>query len=82
MTIATLWTCVRVHIVAGNDVNTYIGWWATGISSLASRYRNGRFTATIMEKIHVSVAKVAICDAIDDIMKARFGETNPGRRIK
>lgn len=35
-----------------------------------------------MEQIHVCIAKMSICDAINDIMKAWFDEANPCGCIK
>lgn len=73
---------VRVHVVAGNDVHTHVRRWPRHIGALSSRHRHRCLAATVMEQIDVRIAEVTVRDAIDDIVKARFAQSDPGTVVE
>lgn len=79
---AALRTGVRVHIVTGNNVHANIRGRTTNIVPLAARHGHRRLAAAIVKQIYVSIAKMPIRDAIDDVVKARFAQSNPGGGVK
>lgn len=76
----TLRTRVAVHIVARYDVDAHIRSRNIGLSS--SRCRDGGFAAAVVEQVDICIAKMSICDAVDDVVKAGFRQAHPGRVIK
>lgn len=75
-----LWT--GVHVVSGYDVHAHIGRWPTDVIALSPRHRNCRLAAAVMEQVYVRVAEMPIRDAVDDIVEARFAQSNPGSRVE
>lgn len=76
----TLRTCVGVHIIAGDDMNSHIrSCYFLLPSTLCA---DSRFAAAVVEQVHICIAKVTICDAIDDVVKARFRQSDPRCEVK
>jgi hypothetical protein len=84
---SAIWTCVGVHIVTRNDVNTHVRWIGCRtigplVRSLPSLGGHVRFATTVMEQIVVSTAKVSIGHTVDHVVETRLAQTNPGRIVK
>lgn len=73
--------CVWVHVVARYDVNSHIrSGCRIGLSTSCSGHC--RLAATIVEQIEVCVAEMAISYAVDYVVKARLGQSEPCRIVE
>lgn len=75
-------TRVRVHVVAGNDVDAHIGCWTANFVALAPRHRHRRLAAAVMKEVNVRITEMTVADAVDDIVETGFDEANPGGRVE
>lgn len=78
----TLRTRIRIHIVAGNDVDANIRCWTAYFVTLTSRHRHRCLAAAIVKEVDVRITKMTIADAVDDIVQTRFDESNPSGHVK
>lgn len=71
-----------VHIVAGYDVHAHIGRRPADVVALPPRHGHGRLAAAVVEQVHVGAAEVPVRDAVDDVVKARLAQPDPGGRVE
>lgn len=79
---SSLGTRIRVHIIAGYDVDPNISGGSTTFGTLTSSNRDSGLATAIMKQINISIAKMSVGQAIDDIMETRFTQSNPECIVK
>lgn len=74
----------HVHVISGNDVdpNAVAHVRAGDILLPSTCRRHRRLTAAVVEQVEVCVPEVAVRDAVDDVVEARLGQSQPSGVIK